>query len=225
MKPQSEFKETRVYSSLMPRKKRRSSGQHRLTPRVPLQKRPWILPFLVSVLVLFALAGFTGFTATRFENRDSFCASCHTEPETTYYERETANPPVDLANFHFQKQTRCIDCHSGNGPIGRASALMLGARDLTAYLSNHYTQPAPLTRPISDANCLKCHSDVTQRQDFNNHFHVFLSQWQREDSTAATCVSCHQSHVTNSSADIRFLNQEVTQQVCQRCHAFAGTGG
>jgi predicted CXXCH cytochrome family protein len=219
------FNQKSVYCHLMPRRKKPASYAHRRMRSTPIRRPRWILPFLLSVLGVFILAGITGFTATRFENRDAFCASCHTEPETAYYQREASAPPVDLASFHFGKQTRCIDCHSGIGPIGRATALALGARDLTAFISQHYAQPAPLTRPISDANCLKCHSDVTQRQDFNNHFHVFLSQWQSQDPTAATCASCHQAHVTTGSADIGYLNQDVTQQVCQRCHAFAGRGG
>ena len=98
---------------------------------------------------------------------------------------------------------------------------MLGARDLAAYVIGNYKQPAPQTRPIDDINCLKCHADVIQRQDFNNHFHVFLARWQAADPAAKTCVSCHQGHVTNGEANIAFLNRVTTTQVCQTCHNFA----
>jgi predicted CXXCH cytochrome family protein len=182
----------------------------------------WIIFLGGGVLGIAILIGLTGFGATRLENRDAFCASCHTDPETTYYHRSTATPASDLASFHTEKKVRCIDCHSGSGPAGRAAALMLGAKDLSAFLTHKYTSPAPLTRPISDANCLKCHSDVTKKQDFENHFHVFLAQWQAVDPNAATCVSCHQSHDTSGEAGIAYLNRDSTTQVCQTCHSMSG---
>jgi len=37
-------------------------------------------------------------------------------------------------------------------------------------------------------------------------------------------VSCHESHVTDGSSDVAFLNESHTTQVCQACHAFAGEG-
>src|ERR1051325_2211898 len=64
------------------------------------------------------------FTAMQFENHNSFCASCHTQGEQTFYDRSTAKTPVDLASVHnIQGQARCIDCHTGPGIIGRNSGL------------------------------------------------------------------------------------------------------
>ena len=177
---------------------------------------------LASPLIMAAVVGFG---AMQFENRDSFCASCHTQPESTYFQRESAQDPTDLASFHTEKDTRCIDCHSGSGSIGRASAMMLGARDLLAFLSNHYAQPAPLTRAITDSHCLKCHQDVTQKRDFNDHFHRLLSQWQQLDLNAASCVDCHQSHTTDGDLSVQFLNRGVATRVCERCHGFANARG
>ncbi|MFZ0493544.1 MAG: cytochrome c3 family protein [Acidimicrobiia bacterium] len=176
------------------------------------------------VLVGLVLAVGSGVEAAHLENRDSFCASCHSEPESMYVDRSVAAAPVDLASFHTAKAVRCIDCHSGPGIGGRISALTLGTRDLTHYLTGHYTQPAPQTRPVTDAQCTKCHSDVVANETFDNHFHVFLAQWQSLTPDAATCVSCHESHVTDGAADIAYLNQARTAQVCQACHSFAGQG-
>ena len=180
-----------------------------------------------AILIIFplVLTGIVGFSAMQFENHDSFCASCHTQPESVYFQRESANSPLDLASFHTEKETRCIDCHSAGGSTGRAAALMLGARDLMAFVSKHYAQPAPLTRAIQDDNCLKCHANLTQRQSFNNHFHILLSKWQALDPEAATCVDCHQSHATNGDASIGFLNRDIAAQVCERCHTFAQVRG
>lgn len=208
----------------MTQKKNNSADrqQHKQDPTFSSRFRKPALWLLVFPL---ALGGIVGFSAMQFENRDTDCASCHTQPESAYFQREVSNSPSDLASFHAEKKTRCIDCHSSDGSFGRATAMMLGARDLMAFISRQYPQPAPLTRAISDGNCLKCHADITQRQSFNNHFHIFLAKWQSLDPKAATCVNCHESHSTNGDTSIAFLNREHTASVCESCHNFAGARG
>ena len=39
-----------------------------------------------------------------------------------------------------------------------------------------WLQPAAMEEPYPDANCLKCHAAVTQKQDFNNHFHGYAPE-------------------------------------------------
>ncbi len=193
----------------------------------PARKSRRKLGLFLIVLIplgLIILSTATAVTAMQFENRDDFCASCHSEPEATYFQREAANA-VDLASFHATKDVHCIDCHSGPGLVpGRISALTLGAKDLLAWVTGTARQPAIHTRPIDDANCLKCHEQVTQQLEFNNHFHVFLSRWQAVDKNAATCVSCHQSHPTDGEAQLAFLNRDHTVSVCQSCHQTLGGG-
>ncbi|GAB4537000.1 MAG: hypothetical protein Fur0018_27730 [Anaerolineales bacterium] len=184
------------------------------------------LPAIAGIILAAVLVmGVVGGVGAQFENRDSFCASCHTEPESTYYQRSLDSSAADLASAHTTHGTRCIDCHSGQGVGGRIQAMTLGAKDAVQYVTKTYTQPAPQTRPIGDVNCLKCHSGVTQGQDFNNHFHIFLPRWQALDSNAATCVDCHQGHATNGDPTIRFLNKAATVAVCDQCHRVAGEGG
>ncbi|HKI53964.1 MAG TPA: cytochrome c3 family protein [Anaerolineales bacterium] len=175
----------------------------------------------VAALIVFGLV--VPLTAMQFENHNSFCASCHTEGEQTFFDRSIASDPVDLASIHdIKEQARCIDCHTGPGITGRYAGLMAGATDLINYFSGHYPQPAALEEPYPDANCLKCHANISQKQDFNNHFHVFLPQWQKIDKNAATCVSCHLSHDTTGDVKIGFLNEQTTTAVCQKCHSVAG---
>ena len=173
----------------------------------------------VVVLILAVSGTLVSFSAMQLENRDAFCASCHSEPESTYFARSTAASVVDLASFHTTKKTRCIDCHDGSGLFGRPAALLLGGRDLLAWISHTAHQPAPQTRPISDGTCVKCHQTLYQSQDFNNHFHLFLSRWQAVDPKAGRCVSCHEAHTTDVDATIGYLNQQRTVLVCQACHA------
>lgn len=127
---------------------------------------------LVGAFVLLALGSGGFLVAAHMEDDDTFCASCHTQPESTYVSRAQAGQPTDLASYHTgagDTPTKCIDCHSGSGVPGRAAAMTLGAFDLVSYLTGNARQPAPLTNPISDANCLKCHADTAATRDFNRH--------------------------------------------------------
>ncbi|NMC77960.1 MAG: hypothetical protein GYA59_01255 [Chloroflexi bacterium] len=195
---------------------------------------PWILlPILVAILLLFVAGGFA-FAATQ-ESHDTFCGSCHTEPESTYLQRSTATQPTDLASYHTTESTRCIDCHSGQGVGGRLQAEVLGASNALKWYIGTAVQPAPLTHPIGDANCLKCHQQVTEREYVpqnqalsqlgegrNGHWHVFLARWQAQDANAATCVSCHGGHTTDGDAQILYLNEQHTAAVCDACHRVLG---
>ena len=184
-----------------------------------------------SAIVAFIVFGLViPLSAMQFENHDSFCASCHTEGEATFFRRtqiQTANAATDLASFHAAKHAaRCIDCHTGPGIIGRYGGLMAGASDLVSYFSGHYPQPAVQDTPLGDGNCLKCHADVLTKTEFNNHFHAFLTKWQALDpQNAAHCADCHLSHDTKNDAGAVFLNQSATATICQKCHTFAGAGG
>ena len=58
----------------------------------------YVIAALAVFGIIFTAAGFT-FAATQ-EQHDSFCASCHTQPKSTYFERSIAAAPTDLASFH-----------------------------------------------------------------------------------------------------------------------------
>jgi predicted CXXCH cytochrome family protein len=206
--------------SPVPAKRLRNSAKSRRVDR----RTQIIAGAGIAALALFGLVVPMG--AMQFENHDSFCASCHTEGETTFFRRATSPAAADLASFHELKSAaRCIDCHSAPGIVGRYVALTYGATDLVSYFSGHYPQPATQDTPIGDGNCTKCHSAVLANGDFNNHFHAFLPKWQTVDpKNAARCVDCHVSHDTTNDAGAAFLNQSVTTQICAKCHAFAGQG-
>jgi predicted CxxxxCH...CXXCH cytochrome family protein len=106
--------------------------------------------------------------------------------------------------------------------MGRASALALGAGDALKWLSGTAAQPAPQTVPVSDANCLKCHSDTPNVRSFDMHFHRYLTRWQHADQDAATCVSCHTSHTTDGDVTLGFLQQQRTRAMCEACHRSLG---
>jgi nitrate/TMAO reductase-like tetraheme cytochrome c subunit len=210
----------------------------------PPSKKPLlIIPILLAGVVLIVLLTAGGFAfAASQEAHDTFCASCHTQPESTYLQRETSGSPVDLASFHSAQNVsyaRCIDCHSGPSLTGRLQAELLGARNALKWYTGTAVQPAVLNYPIGDANCLKCHQDVTQRgfspkeqitipgrgggdggeRGRNNHWHEFLSRWQTTTpATAGTCTSCHGGHPTTANAQGGFMNTQAVQQTCNACH-------
>lgn len=198
-----------------------------------------LLAGIVALGVVLAVGGFV--YAAHQESNDAFCSSCHTQPESTFYQRSTDPQAVDLASYHTAQQTRCIDCHSGQGIGGRVQAELLGARNAAAWYTSHAVQPAQLTFPIPDANCLKCHQNVVQRgyqpkQNVSiigrrggeeagpNHWHEQLARWQSKSANAATCTSCHSGHTTDGSATTGFENAQTTRAVCNACHQQLGEG-
>ncbi|HEX9075935.1 MAG TPA: hypothetical protein VF932_09155, partial [Anaerolineae bacterium] len=185
------------------------------------------------VVIALGVGGVGG--SLLLENQDAFCASCHTQPEEKYYQQSLQAQATTLASFHVQKETRCIDCHSGGGALGRAQGLQQGLDDLMLYLSGTYKAPAITSNPLGDDSCVKCHPEVLVRgrrqppsqiqspiqgregRRMDGHYHVFLQRWQAADPRAGHCVNCHTSH-TDGAADVGFMAQAPVQQVCDACH-------
>jgi nitrate/TMAO reductase-like tetraheme cytochrome c subunit len=167
-------------------------------------------------VILFMVGGYA-FASTQ-ERQDSFCASCHTQPEVLFYQRSTAAAPSDLASDHTTKKVLCIDCHDGSGVFGHVQAVLLGARNTVIFYSGTAVQPARQTVPIQDDACLKCHEPVVLLLARNNHEHTLLARWQAIDSHAAGCVSCHTAHTTDGPALHGFLSMARSQVVCDDCH-------
>ncbi|MDR3573019.1 MAG: cytochrome c3 family protein [Anaerolineaceae bacterium] len=197
---------------------------YRRLKRRPRTIRFWLPIYAIAGVFILAAAGFI--TVGQMENRDSFCASCHTQPESTYFPRSTATSAVDLASDHsLKKASHCIDCHSGSGAGGRISAELEGAMNAVKFVTHTMVQPATLNNPIADDNCLKCHASVPQESNFNTHFHRYLAQWQAASPSAATCVTCHTAHTTDGDAALVFVSQTRVEQICQECHSVLRAGG
>ncbi len=144
-----------------------------------------LLLAIATVLTVYGVA-------VQKENDDAFCASCHTKPETTYYQNSLTNRERDLAAWHRGEETRCIDCHSGPGVRGRLVAMGNGLLDLLAYRSGNYRDPAVTMRPVDDAGCTKYHDmpkvfageagegrSVTGVEGYDGHYHaeLLLLRW------------------------------------------------
>ncbi len=189
----------------------------------PIRSRLAVPTLAVALIAVIFATGGTAY-ALQLENHDAFCASCHTEPETQFYQQSLDQNPATLAAFHTQKQTRCIDCHSGGGIFGRSEGLAQGTQDLLSYYSGNYHRPAITMNKLGDDSCVKCHSTVFAARDFNNHFHFFLPQWQGLDANAAHCIDCHTSHAAGNASQ-GYLSTPVVTTICQDCHNAVGAGG
>ena len=204
-----------------------------------MRKLVVVLGVLIGIGVVLAVGGMG--VSLLLENQNAFCASCHTQPESKYYQQSLQTQTTTLATFHLQKQTHCIDCHSGGGPLGRAQGLQQGLDDTVLFISGNYKNPAITSNPLGDDSCLKCHSAVLTRgrgsppsaiqnpvpgrgnRPNDGHFHQFLQRWQAADPRAGHCVNCHTSH-TDGVASVGFMSADPVQQVCDGCHKVLRTG-
>ena len=192
-------------------------------------KRVLILGAMIAGLTV-VLPVFSVVAAIQLENRDSFCGSCHTEPEATYLARSTA-AASDLASSHAHGEVRCIDCHSGKGISGRMGSLAQGSLDLLAYLQDDYRQPARSRHPLGDAACLKCHlpTDMAAPDESGllngSHYHLaaYLGEWQsRASGEDSRCGQCHQPHALGGDSSQGFLAGAVLNPACEGCHTALG---
>ncbi len=191
-----------------------------------MPRKPLLILLLGAplIFIVFPSLGIAG--AIALENRDDFCASCHTEPEVSYYQR-SLGPGSDLASAHASSDVRCIDCHSGAGLPGRWLSIRQGAQDLAAYLSGDYRQPAETQNPLGDRVCLKCHLPVDMAAGASSadlsssHYHLaaYLGEWlAREPDRRGVCARCHLSHRQGGNASLHFTLSAVSSAACERCH-------
>lgn len=159
-----------------------------------MQKRRvrWPVVLIAAFFVLIALSGLGFVTVSALEEHDVFCTSCHTVPETTYYNRAyialdyPTDPVPDLATQHYltadDDAFKCINCHRGNASLRhRVSTTALAARDTITYLLGR-EDPTPEKQHIKEAwlpnaACVSCHTDtLLTLAGIDNHFHTRLPQ-------------------------------------------------
>ncbi len=128
----------------------------------------WRVALALVVVVVIAVAGGVSIVSAQEQN-DSFCGSCHTQPESTFlmrFEGATATEADDLAAFHHEqlyprgssgRPVRCIDCHVGEGLVGRGIVVSLAAWDALKYVTRTARQPAQVVFNVQNEACLKCH--------------------------------------------------------------------
>jgi hypothetical protein len=181
---------------------------------------------IIVVGGLVALIGSVGYVSS-LEQNDSFCASCHTEPETMYYNRflqaDAARSAMTLAAFHhYTKQVRCIDCHVGEGVQGRATVLALAAWDALKHYTHTAQQPTHIVFDVQNEGCSKCHEADIRKPGFENHYHNIYFNPQVSPPYIA-CVHCHVSHRIGDERTA-FQFRDAILPRCEYCHAQMGRG-
>lgn len=158
---------------------------------------------------------------SHLEQNNSFCASCHTQPEFEYYQRliDSQQPTTDLATFHLRHEeaVKCIDCHGGEGLAGRAQVLAKSAWDALKFLVGVHRQPAMMSIRLPDQACSKCHQDVYYQPGFENHFHNEIPN----SMQTFRCLDCHLAHPLGDPT-ISFGTRDVFFPECVRCHQEMG---
>ena len=182
--------------------------------------------FISAVLILIILLGGVGFVSYQEQN-DSFCGSCHTQPETEYLARnataDATQSAPDLASFHHRKKdVRCIDCHVGEGVLGRATVVTLAAWDAFKHYTGLQQQPAHIVFAVQNEACLKCHLQDVSKPGFENHYHNLYYDPQLSPPPIQ-CVNCH---VTHRLGDERtaFQFRDAILPRCEYCHQQVGKG-
>ncbi len=200
----------------------------------------WRSLLLVALLGVLGMVGGVSFVSAQ-EQHNEFCGSCHTQPESTFLARFDASlkgPANDLAAFHHKQlyprntpgaqNIRCIDCHVGEGLVGRGIVVSLAAWDALKYVTRTAQQPAKVVFTVQDEACLKCHdtqvkqglATAAQRFDIQNHFHYLLFT---QNAPSEPCVSCHVAH-REGSETTAFQFRDIIIPVCQDCHQKEGKG-
>ena len=195
--------------------------------------------FAAVVGLLFAIGSYTFVSAQ--EQNNQFCGSCHTQPESTFLQRFDAAQSAratDLASFHHKQlyprdtpgaqNIRCIDCHVGEGLVGRGTVVTLAAWDALKHYTGLQQQPAKIVFTVQNEACLTCHdaqvkqglATAEQQCDINNHFHYILFT---PGAPSEPCVSCHVSH-REGSETTAFQFRDIIIPVCQDCHQKEGKG-
>jgi len=169
-----------------------STAARRKQAPAPRRRWPLILIGIGFGLIVLGSAGFVG--ASLVEENDSFCASCHTVPESTYFNRVTtvyntpSAPIPDLASAHYRQAQaknqsfQCINCHRGDASLSqRIETLALGAADILIYVSgksNPTIEKTEITKAyLPNSACIKCHTDtLLTMRGLQSHFHNFLPQ-------------------------------------------------
>jgi len=204
----------------------RKSSRSFLPQNLKARRRLVIIGALFLVGLLFLSFGFVG--GTLLEDHNDFCASCHTVPESTYFNRSVAaiadkNKKItDLATMHFHQASnqnqdfQCISCHRGDSSLGdRIQTLLLGAKDTVIYVAGKadptIEKPTIAYSVLVNAACIRCHeTTLLTVNGISTHFHNFLPQ-------TAELLAQGKKFIGGSFSEdgFRTINTSLT---CTSCH-------
>ena len=192
----------------------------------------------LAAAVLAASLGVAGWAVTdRLEQDDDFCNACHVRvgmPLHREIRRDfDARPAASLAAAHAVAGTtqradgalRCIDCHGGASPLGRARVKALAAKDAFFYVAGRFAEPRAMRWPLWDEDCRKCHASFAARSDASGRAPRFHELAVHNVALGVGCVECHLAHATRVDRSAHFLDTQAVRAQCARCHSEFARGG
>jgi len=155
------------------------------------------------------------------ESDDSFCISCHLDPETplhqTKYRDFNGEPARNLAALHatgVDGGIRCIDCHGGASFPNKLRVKTVAGLDSLRWLVGAFDEPTHMRHPLWDEDCTQCHARIETRRE--DDFHAI--QAHVGPGFEVRCVGCHTAHPTDGEPSLAFLQREPVAAVCTTCH-------
>ncbi len=170
-------------------------------PAAPKKSRRqrWIFGGSITAGVIVLLV-IVSFVTAHFVDRNSFCGSCHEMKPYSASWRDSQHDNIPCRDCHIPTSTSAFLVHN------------LGSlRDLGVRIFGISKDPLTVTKGISNATCLRCHSS---RPSDPHLPHVIFSH-----STHANeaCVTCHQQ-VVHREAGPPYYEDPGAKASCLKCH-------
>lgn len=185
---------------------------------------------LVAVLGGVGAAPLGWLVTDRLERDDDFCNACHLAPDRPLH-REIrrdfdARPPASLAAAHGAARVearddpafRCIDCHGGASPLGRARVKALAGLDAFWYVTGRFEEPDHMDFPLWDEDCAKCHARFDETPSPSWQAPRFHELAVHNVDLSVRCVECHRAHAPGGADESHFLHADLVRGRCARCH-------
>jgi len=168
----------------------------------------------------------------RLERNNDYCNSCHLNPDTPLHseirERFELVIPRNLAGVHGRGWVedredpafRCVDCHSGSGPLERLRIKLISARDGVRYVIGDFEEPETMSFDLRSATCLRCHPNFrhSAAPGWTVQAYHGREAHSHERVDSPRCVLCHTVHEADGDAIAYFMNRQRVDNQCRVCH-------
>lgn len=195
-----------------------------------------VIAVSVGLLAAVVVGPAAWLVSDRFERDNDFCTSCHLPDGTPLHERIDQDfervIPVSLAGVHGRgwveeredSAFRCIDCHSGRGPVERTRVKLLAARDALRYAIGSFAEPEGMPFPLSADTCRGCHPVFRGSAAPGFSLYAYHGVAPHDGPGAPACVACHTVHRRDGDAIVYYMTRPVVDQQCLGCHTDAPAG-
>lgn len=74
---------------------------------------------------------------------------------------------------------------------------------------------------LANANCLKCHADITSANTLANHYHIYLAGWQQAGRHGRWVCKLSCGARDRGRGERPLCNAGHSPPVCEQCHTAA----